>query len=350
MSGIQVVFQALNLRQATEDEYAGLSEFKNALNREYRPDDPPIPLEEHIQGWKTMPDFVEYEAYTAWDPSNTKMIAYCDIDIYNTGDNEHLADFMIELLPEYRHQGIGRHAMNLLLRFAREHKRTSLISFTTDRISEGELFLERLGARKGLETQLNQLKLSEFDKDLVNRWLGQSGKLNDGYELRLWEGAYPDTYIDEVSALYQEVANDEPRDNLDMEDMNFTPQVIRDIEKNMFARGNQRWTMYLTDRADKKLAGLTEVFWNPNRGMILNQGFTGVYPAHRSKGLGRWLKAEMMKKILRERPEVQVIRTGNANSNAPMLKINNEMGFKPYIANTVWQVDTAQVEKYLNDG
>lgn len=45
--------------------------------------------------------------------------------------------------------------------------------------------------------------------------------------------------------------------------------------------------------------------WNPNRPMILEQGFTGVYPEYRNKGLGRWLKAEMMQRILRERPEVE---------------------------------------------
>jgi hypothetical protein len=55
----------------------------------------------------------------------------------------------------------------------------------------------------------------------------------------------------------------------------------------------------------------------------------------------------MMQKILKERPEVEFIRTRNANSNAPMLKINVEMGFKPYIANTVWQIETEKVENYL---
>ena len=81
--------------------------------------------------------------------------------------------------------------------------------------------------------------------------------------------------------------------------------------------------------------------------MILNQGFTGVYPEYRSQGLGRWLKAEMMHKLLSERPEVKFIRTTNANSNAPMLKINAEMGFKPYMANIIWQVETELVEKYI---
>jgi mycothiol synthase len=347
MEELKVDFQALDLRQATENEYAALSEFKNKMNLEYRPDDPPIPLEEHIQGWKTIPGFIEYEAYASWDGSDTDIIAYCQIEIYHTGDNEHIAEFTIEILPEYRHRGIGQRALQLILPFAQRHKRTLLISFATDHIASATLFLERLGARRGLETRLNQLKLVEFDRSLVNRWLEQSKNLHTEFELRMWEGAYPEERISEIADLFQELANDQPRDNLEMEDWKVTPEFLRQVEQNMFARGNKRWTMYIIDRANGNITGLTEVSWNPNRAMILNQGFTAVMPIYRSKGLGRWLKAEMMQKILRDRPEVQFIRTGNANSNAPMLKINNEMGFQPYIANTIWQVETEKIEKYL---
>jgi GNAT superfamily N-acetyltransferase len=120
------------------------------------------------------------------------------------------------------------------------------------------------------------------------------------------------------------------------------------MEKNMLAKGEQLWVLYSLDRANQKLVGWTEVAWNPNRPMLLNQGFTAVDAAYRNKGLGRWLKAAMMQKILEERQEVEFIRTRNANSNAPMLKINNEMGFKPYNALTAWQVNIDQVEEYLN--
>lgn len=75
---------------------------------------------------------------------------------------------------------------------------------------------------------------------------------------------------------------------------------------------------------------------------------TGVFPEHRSKGLGRWLKAAMLDKVLKEQPQVKVVRIGNADSNAPMLKINHEPGFKPYMASALWQVEVSRVIEYLS--
>jgi mycothiol synthase len=344
---MKIFFQSLDLGQASENDYACLNQFKNILNSEYLPDDPPIPLEERVQGWKSIPQFVEYKVYVVWDTDKSKIIACCEIEIYHTGDNEHLTDFMIEVLPEYRNQRIGSQALEILLPFAKMHKRTLWMTSSNDRIPASSLFLDRLGARRGLETFINQLKLVDFDRSLVDRWLEQGRELKEEFDLGLWDGAYPDAYLNDVSSLFEEVGNDQPRDDLEMEDQNFSAQMMREIDQNMFARGHRRWTMFLTDRASGKLAGLTEVIWNPNRAMILNQGFTGVYPSYRSKGLGRWLKARMMEKVLSERPEIEVIRTRNANSNAPMLKINVEMGFKPYIASAIWQVETGKIEKYL---
>jgi GNAT superfamily N-acetyltransferase len=106
--------------------------------------------------------------------------------------------------------------------------------------------------------------------------------------------------------------------------------------------------VYVRERKTETLAGNTEIFWNPNRPEHIWQGFTGVLPDHQGQGLGRWLKAEMLQRILRDRPEAAHIRTGNADMNAPMLKINEEMGFRLFSTQIVWQVSLEAVEAYLD--
>jgi hypothetical protein len=56
----------------------------------------------------------------------------------------------------------------------------------------------------------------------------------------------------------------------------------------------------------------------------------------------------MLEKVLRERPQVKFVRTGNADSNAAMLKINLELGFRSYLSQCFWQAPTEQVAGFLN--
>jgi mycothiol synthase len=98
-----------------------------------------------------------------------------------------------------------------------------------------------------------------------------------------------------------------------------------------------------------ELAGFTQMFYDPENPENLDQGNTGVAPKYRGHRLGKWLKAAMLQKVFAERPTAKHVRTGNADSNAPMLAINHALGFKPYIAHTVWQIEVEKIKAYLQN-
>jgi GNAT superfamily N-acetyltransferase len=318
----------------------------NRMRLERLPDDPPIPLEESIQNPQSIPSFVDLRLWAAWTPGQDEIAALGNVSLLRVEENRHLSSFDISVLAEHRRQGLGRQMLRRIAEAAAADQRRLLMTSTNDRVPAGEAFMLRMGAQKGLEAHTNQLKIEALDRELVARWLGQGQQNLADFELGLWDGPYPEGHIQDVSELY-DLVNQQPLGVLELERERYTPEHIREMEHNLFARGNQRWTYYLVERATAKFAGYSETVWNPNRPEQLRQDMTGVFPQYRGKGLGRWLKAAMLDKVLRERPQVKFVRTGNADSNAAMLKINTELGFEPYIAEALWQVELDQVREYL---
>jgi len=338
--------QEFNTKKASRVEYSALNKHINRMRLERLPDDPPTPLDETIQNLQSIPDFAEINMWVIWEPDQSQIIAQGNLVTMQMEDNKNLAQFDISVLPEYRQQGLGHQLLALIAEATRTKNRRLLMTNTVDRVPGGAAFMQRIGAKKGLEAHTNQLRMDELDQDLINEWIKRGNSNLAEFDLSLWTGVYPEEKLAEIADLI-DLTNQQPFDDLEIEDMHMSPDQIRQMEKNMLARGNQRWTFYIVDHETGKFAGYTEVVWNPNRPEILRQDMTGVFPQYRNKGLGRWLKATMLKKVLTDLPQVKYVRTGNADSNTAMLKINKELGFKPYMADTLWQVELQKVVEYL---
>src|SRR5438309_1017355 len=89
---------------------------------------------------------------------------------------------------------------------------------------------------------------------------------------------------------------------------------------------------------DGVISGMTDVTWAPYRRTLIEQQFTGVLPAARGRGIGKWIKAAMLLHVRELYPDAEWVVTGNAHSNAPMLKINRTMGFKAYRTGVEYQM------------
>jgi mycothiol synthase len=335
-----------DIRNARDDEARALNKCSNQIRAERLPDDPPIPWEETAQGLRNFPKNIDMSLWTAWDECAANIVAYGHIQLSHE-DNLHLAHFVINVLPGSRRQGLGRELLARIFEVAKEQDRTLLMSSTTARVPGGAAFMKRIGAKQGLESHINQLSVSDVDRNLLSQWRERAKERGAGFEIGLWEGRYPEETIDAILALCC-LVNQQPIGDLAMEDRAFSAEQIRQEEQMLFARGYERWTLFVRERETGRFAGYTEVIWNPNRPEIVNQEMTGVFPEYRNKGLGRWLKAEMLDRILTRRPQVRFVRTENADMNAPMMKINNELGFRPYLAECYWQVERDRIADYLS--
>ncbi len=331
---------------ATHDYFKARHHYLNLRRQEAMPEDPPRSLEFSItnaKSWKLM-EKEKWEVWHLWEEDAIIAELFAGVAFYE--DNRHLLGFELEVLAPYRRKGYAKMLLQKVIEMADKYQRTLVMSSTSSRIPAGAAFAEHLGANKGIETHTNQLVLTELDKSLVEGWVKHAATTAKEFKLGFWGDAYPEEEIHAIANLIS-VMNTAPKDDLQVEDWKAEPEDLRHAEAYSKARNIERWVLYVRHELSGELAGFTSTYWDPENPENLSQGDTGVLPNYRGHGLGKWLKAAMIQKVIAERPIVKRIRTGNADSNTPMLAINHALGFKPYIAETVWQIEVEKIRSYL---
>lgn len=343
MSDPELALTEIDLRAIGDDDGAAYWALSEVIRAERLPDDPPMPCAYFIRRLRGIPEFVSVWALLARAEPGGPLVAAANLGFDQSGDNLHLAQFEIEVLPAHRRRGIGRRLLGWVVGKAQELGKRSLITASYDRIPAGRAFVERIGARPGLEDRESQLALAEVDRALLARWQADAAVAD--FELLFWDNHYPEEQLAAYADLC-EVMNTAPREGLELNDERMTPEKLRQSMESTRARGSYVWTIIAVERAGGRMAGFTEIFGNPDRPTIINQGATAVRPEFRGHRLGRWMKAAMLERVIADLPEARFVRTGNATSNAPMLAINTDLGFRPYAINTVWQMETAQAAAF----
>jgi len=333
--------EPFDVRSADDDAFRARWELDEALRAERMPDDPPVPFETFLGRNRNVPEYYQLWGLTARAPGEAGFAGSVFLGYDTSGQNAHLASVDIDIRPQYRRQGLGRRLLHLAAEAAQKRERRLLIGYSASPVPAGAAFAEAAGAQAGLVERHSQLVIAELDHELLRDWQACAAERAIGFELLFWDHVYPEELIVPFADLC-EVMNSAPRGELDVEDQKTTPEKLRAWHTSLSAGGQRHWTVVVREQATGNLAGFSELFLNPARPTIIGQGATGVRPAYRNLGLGRWLKADNLERVLQERPEARVIRTDNAETNAAMLAINVALGFRHYMDVTVWQLETAQ--------
>jgi mycothiol synthase len=138
-----------------------------------------------------------------------------------------------------------------------------------------------------------------------------------------------------------------PVDELDWEHERLSVGKLRAREAGWARRHRVIWTLIARHDTSGELVGYTQVVLQRDRPHALIQKETGVRLEHRGRGLGKWMKATMLQRIMAEALYAVYIDTGNAASNAPMLAINEALGFRRFRTDTVWQVPIERVKRAI---
>ena len=242
-----------------------------------------------------------------------------------TGENSHRARLVVRVVPEARRRGIGTHLLRLAATAAVEAGRTVVQTWTTA-AGPGAAFADRWGIVAEDHLELNRLRLGDLDRMLLDGWLSRAPERAGDHELVWWDGRCPE----ELRASYAElrqVMNTAPQVS-DHVDEVFTLEKLDELEGLWADAGLPWWTVCARHRPSGRLVGYTEIAFSDEEPALAYQGDTAVDPAHRELGIGRWLKAAMLDRVLRERGAVRVVDTYNAGSNDAMIAINRALGFR----------------------
>jgi GNAT superfamily N-acetyltransferase len=168
----------------------------------------------------------------------------------------------------------------------------------------------------------------------------------EGYRLVWIDGDVPDELMENVCVAY-DAMNTAPLGTIQMNPWRQTPERTREWDAVRKKMGRERRLLLAIHDASGETAGFTETAFDARMPHVVMQMGTAVIPKHRGRDIGKWIKAVSLERVLAERPTARLIRTGNADVNAPMLSINERLGFKPAWANAWWQIPLADARRYV---
>ena len=334
--------ESADLQTATDAEVQEIAQFRQELALEERPEDPATPLVVITQWLRARPPGQWRAIFVARDRAGR--LAGYGVGARNLKDTEnaHIRWSEIAVKPEHRRRGLGRGLFaRVLASIDGQGDDLVVISETKDRMPSGEAFASAIGAKPGLPMKLNQLDLQSVDRTKVRAWSRATPK---GYRLERIDEAVPEKFV-KAYIEASEGINDMPRGEIAFNDWKLTEEQIRQRESFFKQAGMTWWLLLAIDEKTGEGVGFTEVEFNPLDPHAIQQEGTAVVAAHRGHGIGLWLKAVMLERILAERTDSRFIRTGNANVNAQILAINTKLGFTYGWQTTLWQLPIADARK-----
>lgn len=329
---------------ASRETWAAYHAYRRVTGPELWPDDPMLGDAEVEDGMKEPSPLWETRRWLGFAGSEVVGLVRCGFRRPGTPNAEDHAPFLWgygSVRADNRRLGVAGMLMREIHDLMRAIDKTVLTAAAHHPGGHG--FLQHLGAEAKHSQIESRAMLAEIDTARLDAW--EAAAEARGLTWETYAGRVPRPVLLSLLPTYTELFQDAPRGN--MEHAPIRSEIAEyDRWYEWMDRISGAHHLVLLRSGDGSVAGLSDAGWDSQVPGFVYQHFTGVSRPWRGRGLGRALKARMLRQVRAHHPQAGVMVTSNADVNAPMLSINARIGFAVHRRFVTYQISRAALDSW----
>jgi GNAT superfamily N-acetyltransferase len=280
----------------------------------------------------------EYQCLAALDASGqTVGIGLCEIP---RRDNQHGASIDIRVDPAHRRRGIGTAILadaEQRLVAAGRSILTSLIETPSAQVGHetstpfaraAGFVVTQTGHRRDLALPLSD--------DCRERLGGEVDRAAGDYRLHTFTAPWPHEFLADQLELFRRMSTDAPSGDELHEEEVWDAARVEEGDHLLSAQGMTKVVTAAEHRASGRLVAFSELALPEDHPAEAWQYSTLVLREHRGHRLGLAVKLANLEYLAATFPGVTLVVTGNAQENAPMIAVNEMLGFEVAATGMFW--------------
>ncbi|MBS2963810.1 GNAT family N-acetyltransferase [Actinocrinis puniceicyclus] len=240
--------------------------------------------------------------------------------IYLGQENSNSAFVTVNVRSDRRREGIGTQLLAGSLTDLREQRRSLVVGQNIVLDGPADRWATKLGFAKVQQRAEQHLRVKEVDPEL---WQTPAPS---GFRMRRWIDSAPEELLEGFATLRNSIA-DAPKGDSSYQPPEWTPARVRQEEAEVRAAGRVHRFVAAVHEHTGTLAGFTELAYTLGYPSVCFQQDTAVLRDFRGLGLGRAIKAEMMRWLIAEQASVETVMTNTGADNVHMIRVNHQLGY-----------------------
>jgi GNAT superfamily N-acetyltransferase len=264
-------------------------------------------------------------------------------------DNTRSTEVTVAVHPAQRLRGVGTAIVEAMTEHGRADGRlvlNSIVDVPLNRAADSAAssFAPKVGFEPMLSGNIRHLAVP-MDAARMRELRAEAARARhaDDYRVLTFEAPWPAEYLEDQCALFQCMSTDEPHGDEGHEEEIWDAERVGENDALRAARGARFLIAVAQHIASGRLVACTELAIGAESPGQAWQMLTVVEPAHRGHRLGLAIKLANLAFLEERAPQARVIVTGNASVNAPMIAVNDMMGFEVASEGNFWQKDLGPV-------